>query len=62
MTAKYAKCPYCGTRTKIEYGARLREHLRPDGVNLCPNYDLRLRPIINPTVAEVLAAAHPKLI
>ena len=61
MSAKYARCPYCGTRTKIEYGARLREHSRPNG-NLCSNYDLKLRPIVNPTIDEVLQAAHnPKV-
>lgn len=47
MSAKYAKCPICGKRAKIEYGIRLREHHQPNGY-LCGNY--YLTPI--PTVQE----------
>ena len=55
---RYAKCPYCGTRAKLEYGGRLYEHARPGGRSLCPNYDQFLRPIINPSAAEVLAVTR----
>ena len=60
---RYALCPYCGNkRVIIEYAGRLREHLRPDGVNLCANYDQFLRPIVNPPAAEVIELArHPKV-
>ena len=55
---RYAKCPYCGTRAKLESGGRLYEHARPGGRSLCPNYDQFLRPIINPSAAEVLAVTR----